>query len=60
MTPIPAAIPNAASSKRLVFRWSVHMVDDQDFDWAFVRFEFESELILNCSEKSGARRVRSR
>ncbi len=59
-TPIPAAIPVVASSNRLIFGWSLHMIDDEDLDRTFLSLQPEPELLLNGREKSGTSRVRSR
>src|SRR5262245_10014046 len=36
---------------RSVFSWPFDTIDQIDFDRSFARFQFESELLLQCNEK---------
>ena len=33
--------------RELILRGPLHAIDDQNFDWAFSRFEFQAELLLD-------------
>jgi hypothetical protein len=49
--------PQAARSNRSIFRRSLHMVEDENLDRAFYRFQFEPELVAHCVQVRRSLRV---
>src|ERR1700733_7599635 len=57
MLDLQPKMPTASSSRDSVCIGLLHMIDDEHFDRAFLRFQFQAQLLLYCREDGGPERV---